>query len=112
MTENKNSKSLSDRILYVICVIFSAFFLYTAFAGPFISTVQRGVCVCGGIALWSLLDMKDPSKEVKLIDRILDVFMIVVLTVLMIFFIVSGKTILMPQFKMNTPLFVLGILFA
>lgn len=113
VNESHNEKkrmSAADKALYIICVLFSSIFLYTAFAGPFISTVQRSICVCGGITIWSLLDLRSESKAKK-IDRVLDIFMIAVTTILMVFFVVSGKNILMPQFKMTTPLYILGICF-
>ena len=65
-TEAKSEKTLIDKIIWLISIAFACFFLYTAFKGPFVSSVQRGVHVCGGIAIWALRDLvynkKDKSK--------------------------------------------------
>jgi len=108
--ETLTGKTLLDRIIYVLSVAFACFFLYTAFRGPFVSTLQRGVHVCGGIAIWALRDLNNKKNTNKL-DRVLDVALIVILTGMMFYYVIAGKSVLMPTFKMTTPLFIMGILF-
>lgn len=108
--EISSKKSTFEKIIFLICLIYACFFLYTAFRGPFVSTIQRGVHVCGGIIIWALLDLNNKKKTNK-INKVIDVVMIVILAVMMAYYVSAGKTILMPTFKMTTPLFILGILF-
>lgn len=108
-TTAPQQKSLFEKVIFVLCVVYACFFLYTAFKGPFVSTVQRGVHVCGGIIIWALLDLN--SKKSTKLNKIIDVAMVAILSVTMFYYVSAGKSILMPTFKMTTPLFVLGILF-
>jgi TRAP transporter 4TM/12TM fusion protein len=103
-------KTPLEKAIYFISIAFACFFLYTAFKGPFVSTLQRGVHVCGGIAIWALMDLNNKKKTSK-INRVIDVIMIVVLTIMMLYFIIAGKSVLMPTFTMTTPLYIMGILF-
>ncbi|MCI8454126.1 MAG: TRAP transporter fused permease subunit [Lachnospiraceae bacterium] len=105
-----NKKTPLERILFILSIVYSCFFLYTAFRGAFVSTIQRGVHVCGGIIIWALIDFSNKKKTNKA-EKIIDIFMIVVLSAAMAYYVVAGKNILMPTFRMSTPLLILGILF-
>ncbi len=98
-----------QKIVYILSVGFALFFIYTAFKGPFVSTVQRGFHVCGGLIIWALSDLakKDNKKYLKVIDAA----MVAILSVTMVYYLIAGKKVLMPTFKMTTPLFILSILF-
>lgn len=103
------TKSFLDKIIWVLSVIFALFFLYTAFRGALSSTVQRGIHVCGGILIWAMMDIR--KEKTTKVNRIIDWFMVAILSVCLVYYIVAGKTVLMPSFKMTTPLLVLGVLF-
>ena len=103
-------KSTFEKVIFILCLVYACFFLYTAFKGPFVSTVQRGVHVCGGIIIWALMDLNNKKKTNK-VNKVIDVIMIVILSAMLIYYVGAGKSILMPTFKMTTPLFVMGILF-
>ncbi|MCI8511916.1 MAG: TRAP transporter fused permease subunit [Lachnospiraceae bacterium] len=105
-----NKKTPLERLLFILSIVYSCFFLYTAFRGAFVSTIQRGVHVCGGIIVWALIDFSNKKKTNK-VEKIIDILMIVILAVAMAYYVVAGKNILMPTFKMSTPLMILGILF-
>ncbi|MCI8869953.1 MAG: TRAP transporter fused permease subunit [Lawsonibacter sp.] len=96
--------------VFVISVAYACFFLYTAFSGPFTSIVQRGFHVCAGLIIWCLLDLNNKKKTNK-IEKGIDLIMIVILAIMMVYYVSAGKSVLMPTFKMTTPLFVMGILF-
>lgn len=102
-------KTPLEKAIWFISILYACFFLYTAFAGPFTSTVQRSVHVCGGIIIWCLIDIS--KKKTKKLDKIIDVAMIAVLGVMLVYFVYMGKKLLMPSFSMNSTLVVLGVLF-
>ena len=105
----KKEKTPLDKVIWVLSIIFAGFFLYTAFAGPFTSTVQRGIHVCGGIIIWALMDIRKEKTPKYL--KVIDCLMIAILAVQLGYYIYAGKTVLMPTFKMTTTLMVMGILF-
>lgn len=102
-------KTPLEKAIWVISILYACFFLYTAFAGPFASTVQRSVHVCGGIIIWALIDIT--KKKTPKVNKIIDVVMIAILSVTLIYFLIMGKKVLMPTFTMTPMLVVLGILF-
>jgi TRAP transporter 4TM/12TM fusion protein len=106
--EEKKSKTFVVRIIRYIAIIFSAFFLYTAFAGPYISIIQRSIHVCGGILIWAMIDLA--KKNVKLHIKIIDVLIIIIVLFSGIYLVLEGKTILMPNFEMTTPLYIMATL--
>ena len=103
-------KTPFEWIIFVLSVGYAAFFLYTAFRGPFNSIIQRGFHVCAGLIIWCLLDITNKKKTNK-IEKGIDIVMIVILAVTMVYYLSQGKNVLMPTFKMTQPLFILGILF-
>lgn len=111
MEDQGSPKTLIEKIIFVLSVLFALFFLYTAFQGPFVSTIQRGVHVCGGLIIWALYDFTNKKNQGKTVNKVIDVCMVVVLSITMIYYISAGKTVLMPTFKMSTGLYILSILF-
>ena len=107
--ESTGQKTTLDKVIWVVSVAFAAFFLYTAFAGPFTSPVQRGMHVCGGIIIWALMDLR--KAKTKKYEKIIDCLMIAILVVQLGYYLYAGKTVLMPTFHMTTPLLVMGVLF-
>ena len=108
--ETLNSSILSKKlqlVIRIISILFAAFFLYTAFRGPFVSLIQRPFNVCGGIIIWCLMDLNRPSN--KKVNRVIDIVMILILAISGTYLIYMGSDILMPTFHMTTPLFILGI---
>ena len=110
VTEEQGTPGKSRRlslVIKVLSILFAAFFLYTAFRGPFISLVQRPFNVCGGIIIWCLMDMNKVGTKKS--SYVLDVVMIMILLLSGGYLIYMGAEVLMPTFEMSTPLFILGI---
>ncbi len=105
-----SEKPLMDKIIYLLSVGFACFFLFTAFHGPFVSTLQRGFHVCGGLIIWALKDLNNKKKTNK-VNKVLDVLMIIILAVQLIYYVSAGKNVLMPTFKMTKTLYIMAILF-
>lgn len=105
-----SKKTPLERVIFILSIAYACFFLYTAFHGAYVSTIQRGVHVCGGIIIWALIDLTKTENTNK-VEKIIDIIMIVILAIAMAYYVIVGKRILMPTFKMTTALLVLGILF-
>ncbi len=95
-----------NRVVRYIAILFALFFLYTAFTRPFISIIQRSVCVCGGIVIFALYDL---GKERKKFIHAVDIVMAAIMLISLVYLVTQGKQILMPTFRMSTTLMYLGI---
>ena len=103
-------KTWLDWLIWGLSIVFAGFFLFTAFRGALISTVQRSIHVCGGIIIWCLMDIR--KEKTKTYLKVIDIIMIIILTIQLVYFLKEGKNVLMPQFTMNQTLVIMGVLFA